>query len=126
MALCPELTDEEDALDEIQNNILERLLVIDLLKATNTPQDANGDNSGLTPEQNGALGPAIRDGKVPPGTTTVGSFAVGDRVRVIGIPQIPGQSTGTVTIANGEQYGILFDGEMQVHKWYLGAALAAE
>jgi phage gp29-like protein len=55
-----------------------------------------------------------------------GGFAVGDRVKVKGKPHMPGQSTGTIKIVEGNSYGILFDGDEEVHKWYVEAELEPE
>ena len=54
------------------------------------------------------------------------SFAVGDRVRVVGTPHMAGQTTGTVRIVEGMAYGILFDGADILHKWYVADELAPE
>jgi 2'-5' RNA ligase len=65
----------------------------------------------------------------------MGMFAVGDRVQVVGQPHEPGQTTGTVAMVSmGPAYGVVFDGggedepgerAGEVHRWYVGAELAA-
>ncbi len=58
------------------------------------------------------------------GTKAAEAFAVGDRVRVVGQPHIAGQTTGTIALVEGSAYGIRFDGQPGVHKWYVADELA--
>ena len=53
-------------------------------------------------------------------------FAVGQRVEVSGKPHMPGQTMGTVAIAQvTDVYGIRFDAMPDMlHKWYVGAELS--
>ena len=68
------------------------------------------------------IAPELNDknGKAP-GVPTDTAVAVGDRVTVKPgkehMPEHKGKQ-GTVKIANGKAVGILFDGDMKIHKWY--------
>ncbi len=52
-------------------------------------------------------------------------FALGDRVKIKGAAHMPGQSSGTIALVNGNAYGIVFDGmeSMGIHKWYVAEEL---
>lgn len=63
-ALNPELDDEEDAWDEIGRNMADEAVYITQRRALNIADDANVAQPGQSPQQNGANGPAVRDGKM--------------------------------------------------------------
>lgn len=66
-------------------------------------------------------------GLPPGGAATPGApmFQIGDRVAITVPPHMPGQTTGTIALIDGNAYGIIFDGmeSMGVHKWYVAAEL---
>lgn len=61
----------------------------------------------------------------PPAEATEATFAIGDRVRVIGKPHMPGQLEGVIALIEGNAYGIKFNGMDEIHKWYVASELAS-
>lgn len=56
--------DREQAWDFFRRNLEDRSKKIDMLRALNMSADANADIPGQNPQQQGALGPGVRDGKI--------------------------------------------------------------
>jgi len=85
-----------------------------------------GQQAGIAQPPTGPAGQAggggMAMGGVAAGET---SFRVGDKVRVKGKPHMPGQSTGTIALVEGNAYGIVFDGmeKMGIHRWYVASEL---
>lgn len=63
-ALNPELADEDDAWEEINRNMADEAVYIGQRRALNIADDANVAQPGQDPKSNGAMGPAVRDGKM--------------------------------------------------------------
>lgn len=63
-ALNPELDDEGDAWDEINRNMADEAVYIGQRRALNIADDANVAQPGQDAKANGAMGPAVRDGKM--------------------------------------------------------------
>jgi hypothetical protein len=60
----PEIRTDEEAQQEIVRNAKARAWVVDLMRALNVRTDGNVTEPGQTPEQNGAMGPPVRDGNM--------------------------------------------------------------
>lgn len=61
----PELEgDRKKAMERIDRNMDEEAVVIKRRRELNIPADATADEPGQSPEQNGAMGPPVRDGKM--------------------------------------------------------------
>lgn len=63
-ALNPELASEDDAWDEINRNMADEAVYIGQRRALNIDEQASVDEPGQNPKANGAMGPAVRDGKM--------------------------------------------------------------
>lgn len=64
-ALNPETASDEDAWAEFNANVADKVVATYKLRALNVAQGAmNADEPGQTPEQNGAMGPKVRDGEM--------------------------------------------------------------
>ena len=63
-ALNPELATEEQAWAEIDANMADEAVYIQRRRALNISPDDNMENPGQTPEQNGAMGPAVKSGEM--------------------------------------------------------------
>ncbi len=64
MALNPEITTEEQAAEILERNIQINEIWIDRLKRMTAKADASFNGGGQTPEENGAMGPKVRDEKM--------------------------------------------------------------
>lgn len=141
-ALNPELQDEVAAWTEINRNMEDEAVYIAQRRALNIAEDANVNQPGQDPQSNGAMGPAVRDGKMSKdeaamqaesGDSSAASdgettrvFKIGDRVLVVpGEEHMPEHKgvPGTVKIVKQGAYGVLFDGTSNIHKWYAGDEL---
>lgn len=60
----PEIRSEEDAFEEIRRNAKIRARVVELMRELNISGEANQDEPGQSPEANGAMGSAVRDGEM--------------------------------------------------------------
>lgn len=60
----PEIRSDADALEEFIRNVKLNATCLELITARNLSQGATPENPGQSPEENGAMGPAVRDGKM--------------------------------------------------------------
>lgn len=60
----PEVADDDEAWSEVDRNMAAEAEYVLRRRALNIPEDATAENPGASPQQNGAMGPAVRDGKV--------------------------------------------------------------
>lgn len=65
-ALNAEIRNEAEAKAEIIENMTWRAWIVGQQRDLNAPQDRAKNGAGLTPQENGATGPMIRDGRVTP------------------------------------------------------------
>lgn len=63
-ALNPEVTSREEALEEVKRNMEDEAEYIELRRALNIADGATPEEPGQSPQQNGAMGPAVRDKKM--------------------------------------------------------------
>lgn len=63
-ALNPEIRTDEDAWTELEDNMLAEAEYVVKRRALNIPADASVDKPGQSPQANGAMGPAVRDGQI--------------------------------------------------------------
>lgn len=63
-ALNPEIRTDEDAWDELRDNMLAEAKYILERRALNIPDDASMEKPGQNPQDNGAMGPRVRDGEM--------------------------------------------------------------
>lgn len=63
-ALNPELDNEDAAWEEIGRNMADEAVYIGQRRALNIAEDANVNEPGQSAKTNGAMGPAVRDGKM--------------------------------------------------------------
>ncbi len=64
MALNPEIATETEAAAVLADNIAVNSQWIDVLRGMNMSQDADFNGGGQTPEENGKMGPKVRDGEM--------------------------------------------------------------
>jgi len=60
----PEIEDDAEAWAEFRRNLADRSVKIEMLRALNMTPDASPDMPGQNAQQNGALGPQVRDGNM--------------------------------------------------------------
>lgn len=63
----PEIRDDDDAWAELDRNLIAESKFIEARRALNIPKNANVENPGQSPEENGAMGRKVRDGDMTPG-----------------------------------------------------------
>ena len=60
----PEITSEDEAWEEIADNMAAEAAYIEERRALNIAEDATAEEPGQDPAQNGAMGPKVRDGRM--------------------------------------------------------------
>lgn len=75
-ALNPEIDSDEEAWEEYQRNLDIHAEAIDRMRKLNMTADASPDMPGQDAQQNGAMGPAVRDGHMKPETAATMAAAV--------------------------------------------------
>lgn len=63
-ALNPEVVTDEDAEKELETNLQIQSKWVERIRSLNMSKDASSDEPGQSPEENGAMGPKVRDGKM--------------------------------------------------------------